>query len=121
VIAIKRVYEEPSTADGRRFFVERLWPRGVRKEELQVEAWLKDVAPSPALRIWFGHDPDKWDEFQERYAAELAANPASWQPILEAARSGPVTLVYAARDTERNSAALLKSFLDAQPDRSSGE
>ena len=112
VIVIKRVYEAASPDDGRRFFVERLWPRGVKKEAMDVEAWLKVVAPSPALRTWFGHDPAKWGEFQTRYTTELAANPESWQPLLDAARAGTVTLVYGARDTERNSAALLKSFLD---------
>jgi uncharacterized protein YeaO (DUF488 family) len=114
VISIKRVYEPVSPVDGRRFLVERLWPRGVRTEAAAIEAWRKEVSPSPDLRVWYGHDPARWDEFQERYRAELIANPAAWQPLLEAARTGPVTLVYSARDPERNSAALLKVFLDRQ-------
>ena len=77
-----------------------------------MKAWLKDVAPSPELRKWFAHDPDKWQEFQRRYRAELKANPETWKPILEAAKQGDVTLLYSARDTEHNSAVLLKRFLE---------
>ncbi len=79
-----------------------------------MEAWLKDLAPSPALRKWFAHDPAKWDEFQRRYQAELEANPDAWQPILRAAKKGNVTLLYSARDTEHNSAVLLKAFLETR-------
>lgn len=113
-IRLRRVYDSPGSDDGRLFLGERLWPRGVRKEALEVEAWLKDVAPSTALRRWYGHDPAKWPEFQRRYRLELAANPAAWQPLLSAARLGPITLLYSARDTERNSALVLQSFLEAQ-------
>lgn len=112
MIAIKRAYEAPSPRDGKRYLVERLWPRGVKKEDLQLDAWLKDVSPSPALRKWFSHDVSKWEEFQRRYRAELDANPEAWQPILAAARGGRVTLVYAARDEEHNSARLLKEYVD---------
>jgi uncharacterized protein YeaO (DUF488 family) len=111
MITIKRAYEDASPDDGRRFLVERLWPRGVRKADLGIEAWLKDASPSPDLRTWYGHDPEKWPEFRERYRAELEAEPAAWQPLLDAARDGDVTLVYAARDTERNSAAVLRDLL----------
>jgi uncharacterized protein YeaO (DUF488 family) len=114
MIQTKRVYEPPAPGDGRRFLVDRLWPRGLRKEELQMEAWRKDVAPSPDLRKWFAHDPAKWPEFQQRYLDELKANPDAWQPLLEAARHGEVTLLYGARDTEHNSAVLLKAFLEQQ-------
>lgn len=110
-IRLKRAYEPAEPGDGQRFLVERLWPRGVRKEDLPLEAWLKDVAPSPALRTWFAHDPAKWGEFKRRYAAELRANEAAVAPLRAAARKGTVTLVYAARDTERNSAALLREYL----------
>jgi uncharacterized protein YeaO (DUF488 family) len=79
-----------------------------------MEAWLKDLAPSPSLRTWFAHDPAKWDEFQRRYRAELEANPDAWQPILQAAKKGNVTLLYSARDTEHNSAILLKAFLETR-------
>lgn len=112
MLKIKRVYEDVQASDGVRFLVERLWPRGIKKEKLQMEAWLKDVAPSPGLRSWFAHDVKKWAEFQKRYSAELKSNRNAWQPILEAAKHGNVTLLYSARDTEHNSALLLKSFLD---------
>lgn len=111
MIQLKRAYEDAAPADGRRFLVERLWPRGVRKEALAVEAWLKDAAPSPELRRWYGHDPEKWPEFRARYRAELEANPDAWRALLDAAREGDVTLVYAARDTERNSASVLRDLL----------
>ncbi len=111
-IRLKRAYEPAGPGDGKRFLVERLWPRGVRKADLPLEAWLKEVSPSPALRAWFGHDPAKWEEFQRRYAAELRANEAALAPLRAAVREGTVTLVYAARDTERNSAVLLKEHLE---------
>ncbi|HEX2989279.1 MAG TPA: DUF488 domain-containing protein [Anaerolineales bacterium] len=114
MLKTKRVYEPAEASDGIRFLVERLWPRGIKKEELKMETWLKDAAPSPALRKWFGHDPDKWDEFQRRYRAELESNPDAWQPILQAAKQGNVTLLYSARDTEHNSAVLLKQFLETR-------
>jgi uncharacterized protein YeaO (DUF488 family) len=112
MIKLKRAYEEPTPDDGTRFLVDRLWPRGVKKESLHVETWVKDVAPSTELRKWFGHDPAKWAEFQRRYISELEANPESWQPLLEAARGGDVTLVYGAKDTEHNDAVVLKDFLE---------
>ncbi len=114
MIQTKRVYEPPSRADGTRFLVERLWPRGIKKEELDAKAWLKEVAPSAELRKWFNHDPKKWSEFKRRYEAELNKEPEAWQPILQAARKGNVTLLYSARDTEHNSAILLKEYLDRQ-------
>jgi uncharacterized protein YeaO (DUF488 family) len=112
MLKTKRVYEKAQAGDGVRFLVERLWPRGIKKDELKMKAWLKDVAPSPKLRKWFAHDPDKWSEFQKRYRAELKANPEAWKPMFEAARHGNVTLLYSARDVEHNSALVLKSFLD---------
>ena len=114
MLKIKRVYERAETGDGVRFLVERLWPRGMKKEKLKMKAWLKEVAPSPSLRRWYGHDPAKWDEFQRRYRTELESNPETLQPILEEARRGDVTLLYSARDMEHNSARLLKSFLEEQ-------
>jgi uncharacterized protein YeaO (DUF488 family) len=112
LLKTKRVYENATSSDGTRFLVDRLWPRGIKKEELKMKAWLKDVAPSPELRKWFAHEPAKWQEFQKRYRAELKGNPDSWKPILEAARQGDVTLLYSARDTEHNSAVLLQEFLE---------
>ncbi|HVU51508.1 MAG TPA: DUF488 family protein [Polyangia bacterium] len=111
MIRLKRAYDPPSASDGRRLLVERLWPRGVKKELLAADAWLKDAAPSASLRTWFGHRVERWDEFRRRYRAELRANPRAWAPILEAAQAGPVTLVYAARDTEHNGALVLRDFV----------
>jgi len=111
MISIKRVYELPEKTDGKRFLVERLWPRGMRKSELQMDGWLKEAAPSTELRQWFNHEPEKWDEFQARYLKELEANPEHWMPILEAARQGNVTLLYSAHDTQHNNALVLKHFM----------
>lgn len=112
MIQIKRVYESQSKQDGVRFLVERLWPRGIKKEDLQTNGWCKNLAPSDGLRRWFSHDPDKWKEFQRRYMAELDGNPAACQPLLDAANQGNITLLYSARDTEHNSAVVLKSHLE---------
>jgi uncharacterized protein YeaO (DUF488 family) len=114
MLKIKRVYERAEAGDGVRFLVERLWPRGMKKEELKMKAWLKQVAPSPSLRSWYGHDPDKWEEFRQRYWKELESNPEARTPILEEARRGDVTLLYSARNTEHNSARLLKEFLEEE-------
>ncbi len=111
-IRLKRAYEPPEPQDGRRILVERLWPRGVTKEEAALDAWVKDVAPSPELRKWYAHDPEKWPEFQRRYRTELEANPGAVEAVREAIGSGPATFVYAARDEERNSARLLKEYLE---------
>ncbi len=111
MIRIKRSYEEPARGDGKRFLVERLWPRGMKKEELHADAWLKDVAPSTALRQWYGHVVERWPEFRQRYRKELDARPDSWAPILAAARQGTVTLLYAAHDTEHNGALVLCEYL----------
>jgi len=112
MLRVKRVYEAPQANDGARYLVERLWPRGIRKENLIMDAWLKDVAPSSDLRRWFGHDPAKWEEFQRRYRAELEANSIAWMPLLDASREGNVTLLYSARDTEHNNAVVLKAYLE---------
>lgn len=117
MIRIKRTYEPAARGDGSRFLVERLWPRGMKKEALVMDAWLKDVSPSTDLRKWFGHRVDRWEEFQRRYREELAANSAGWQPILDAARRGPVTLLYSAHDTEHNAARVLCDFLDERATR----
>jgi len=110
-IQTKRVYEKAGEADGARFLVERLWPRGMKKAALQMDDWLKEVAPSDALRKWFAHDPKKWTEFQRRYCAELDAHPDTWLPLMAAARKGDVTLLYSAHDTEHNNAAVLQAYL----------
>jgi uncharacterized protein YeaO (DUF488 family) len=111
MIKIKRVYDPAAPSDGLRFLVDRLWPRGVKRESLPLAGWLKDVAPSNALRRWFGHEPSRWDEFQRRYFAELDGNVEAWRSLLEAARREDVTLLYGARDVEYNNAAALKAYL----------
>jgi|ERR1041385_1199493 uncharacterized protein YeaO (DUF488 family) len=113
-IQLKRAYDPADPADGTRFLVERLWPRGVRKTDLHLHAWLKSVAPSTALRRWFGHDPKKWAEFRRRYFRELAGNTDLLEPIIKARRHGPVTLVYSSHDTENNNAIALKTYVEAQ-------
>lgn len=120
MFALKRAYEEAGPEDGVRFLVERLWPRGVKKTDLRIDGWLKDVAPSDALRRWFGHDPKKWTDFRRKYFAELDRRPEAWEPILTTARHGRVTLVYSAHDTEHNNAVALKDYLDAHMSRKSG-
>ena len=115
MIRIKRTYDAPERSDGRRILVERLWPRGMKKESLAADAWMKEVAPSTQLRKWFGHRVERWEEFRRRYRAELDANPAAWEPILEAANARTVTLLYSAHDTEHNNAVALKAYLEARP------
>jgi uncharacterized protein YeaO (DUF488 family) len=114
MLVLKRAYEDAGPEDGTRFLVERLWPRGIKKTDLPIDGWLKDVAPSATLRQWFGHDPKKWPEFRRRYFAELDRHPEAWDRIRGAARRGPVTLVYSSRDTEHNNAVALKEYLEAQ-------
>jgi len=110
-IKIKRAYDPPGPEDGRRFLVDRLWPRGVKREALKLDGWIKDVAPSDELRRWYGHDPTRWEEFQRRYEEELERNKEAWEPLLKEARSEDVTLIYAARDEEQNNAVVLRNFL----------
>jgi uncharacterized protein YeaO (DUF488 family) len=118
MIEIARVYDHPRkcTKSGSRYLVERLWPRGMKKESLQLDGWLRNVAPSGALRKWYGHEVKRWPEFRKRYLAELRENPEAWQPLLDAARrgNGNLTLLYSARDTEHNSALLLRDFLNSK-------
>jgi uncharacterized protein YeaO (DUF488 family) len=111
MVHLKRVYEPAARDDGMRFLVERLWPRGVKKEALRLDAWLKDVAPSTELRQWFGHDPAKWAEFQKRYFAELDAKPETVQPIRQAMRKGAITFLFSSHDVEHNNALALKTYL----------
>lgn len=116
MIRTKRAYDPIESEDGTRVLVDRVWPRGIKKADLQIEDWPKDVAPSKELRQWFGHDPDKWEAFQRRYHAELDEHPDVWQPLLELARKGNLTLVYGARDREHNNAVALQAFLEAKLD-----
>jgi uncharacterized protein YeaO (DUF488 family) len=112
-IALKRVYDEPESGDGTRVLVERLWPRGLSKERAHVDVWLKEIAPSRELRTWFGHDPEKFAEFRRRYETELAAETgqAALARLRELVKQGPVTLVFAAHDTEHTNAVVLRDLL----------
>ena len=112
MIRLKRVYDSPGEEDGFRVLVERLWPRGLSKERAQVDLWLKEIAPSPSLRSWYGHDVTRWEEFQRRYRVELEKNPAVKQMQEMLREKQLLTFVYAARDLEHNSAQVLKAFLE---------
>lgn len=114
MIQVQRVYDHASTPHAQRFLVERLWPRGIRKESLHFDAWLKDVAPSDALRKWFHHDAAKWTEFRRRYRAELDRNHDAWAPIVDCARRGDVVLLFSSRDTEHNNAVALRDYIDGK-------
>jgi uncharacterized protein YeaO (DUF488 family) len=111
MIRIKRTYEAPARGDGKRVLVERLWPRGMTKEALDADAWMKEVAPSTELRKWFDHRLGRWEEFRRRYRDELNANPVGWKPLFDASSRGTVTLLYSARDTEHNGAVVLGEYL----------
>lgn len=113
MIKLKRVYEPEDSQDGYRVLVERLWPRGVSKEKAHLDLWLKEIAPSPELRVWFGHDPDKWEEFRKRYSEELDHNEAEVTKLRELAGKGNISLIYAAHDTEHNAAVVLQGYLDS--------
>jgi uncharacterized protein YeaO (DUF488 family) len=110
-IRLKRVYDKPAKSDGRRVLVDRIWPRGLRKKEAQVDEWLRGIAPSTRLRKWFGHDPARWTEFKKRYAAELDDQRDRIKELAQEARKRTVTLLFAAKDIEHNNAAALKEYL----------
>lgn len=110
-IEIKRVYDVPSSDDGLRILVERLWPRGLTKAKAHIDLWLKDIAPSAELRKWFGHDPAKWEEFKKKYWQELRGNRPAVEALQAHLKAGPATLVYAAHDQQHNGALALKEFL----------
>ncbi|KXK04183.1 MAG: hypothetical protein UZ17_ACD001000878 [Acidobacteria bacterium OLB17] len=110
-LTIKRAYEPAARSDGKRILIDRLWPRGISKDKAKIDLWMKEIAPSTELRKWFGHDPEKWKEFQTRYKAELKANRELLDTILEMAEAGPVTLVYSAKDEEHNDAVVLFDLL----------
>ncbi|HEY8055620.1 MAG TPA: DUF488 domain-containing protein [Terriglobales bacterium] len=115
MIQLKRAYDAPTAGDGRRILVERLWPRGVKKTDLPLDAWMKEVAPSTELRQWFSHEVARWPEFQKRYEAELRAHATAVKPLLEAAAAkGTLTLIYSSHDEEHNNAVVLKHYLEAK-------
>jgi uncharacterized protein YeaO (DUF488 family) len=108
-VRLKRAYEAPAKSDGRRILIDRLWPRGVSKADAAIDEWIKEIAPSTALRKWFGHDPARWAEFRRRYAKELRGHPELLRKVRDLAQAGRVTLVYSARDEVRNDAVVLRA------------
>ena len=112
-IRVKRIYDPPARSDGKRILVDRIWPRGMTREDAHIDAWIKEVAPSIALRRWYQHDPEKWGEFRLRYVAELRQNPAVGELRAAIAASKSVTLLFAARDLMHNNAIVLRDFLRA--------
>lgn len=111
-ISIKRVYEPAASSDGYRVLIDRLWPRGLKKEAVPLDVWAKELAPSTALRKWFGHDPALWDGFRHRYAAELDDLGEHWKPLAERAARHPLTILFGARDEEHNNAVVLKEYME---------
>lgn len=111
MIQIKRVYDPPGPNDGRRYLVDRLWPRGCKKENLKLDGWMRNVAPSDSLRQRYQKHPEQWEEFKQAYCRELEANPEAWKPLIDVARQGTVTLLYAKRDPVHNNASVLRDFL----------
>jgi Uncharacterized conserved protein len=120
MISLQRVYDQRRSR-GTHFLVERLWPRGIKKESLHFSAWLKEAAPSDGLRRWFQHDVAKWTEFQRRYRAELDQHPDAWAPILAAALHGDVVLLYSSHDIDHNNAVVLRDYLNERLDRRVGD
>lgn len=112
-VRIKRVYEKPAKSDGKRILVDRLWPRGMKKEDAKIDIWMKEIAPTTELRKWFSHDRAKWKSFQEKYTRELKKNKEQVDLLKEEIRKGMVTLVYAARDEECNAAVVLQEYLNS--------
>lgn len=115
MLRVKRIYERASAEDGYRVLVDRVWPRGLSKEDALIDEWRREIAPSTELRRWYGHDPAKWHEFRARYFAELRGKPEAVSPIREKARSGTVTLLFGARDRARNNAVALLDYLEGKP------
>jgi uncharacterized protein YeaO (DUF488 family) len=111
-VQVKRAYEKPATGDGFRVLIDRLWPRGVRKEDLKLDQWLKELGPSTELRKWFGHDPEKWDRFRKRYFRELDRHPEEIELLRAKMRAGPLTLVFGSKEPRFNDASALKEYLE---------
>ena len=113
-LRLKRIYDDPAPGDGFRVLVDRLWPRGVGKENAQLDLWLGDIAPSPGLRKWFNHDPVRWDEFIDRYHDELDERPEVITELFQKATTSPITLLFAAKDVRHNHALALKMYLEGE-------
>lgn len=114
MIQIKRVYDQPSQNDGKRILIDRLWPRGFKKEDARIDQWIKEVAPSNELRKWFNHDPGKWAEFKKRFFAELQGNRGMVEEIVNLARKGTVTLLFSSKEERFNNAVALKEYIDSR-------
>jgi len=110
---VKRVYEKPSGSDGVRVLVDRVWPRGLTKQKARVDEWMRDIAPSDSLRKWFGHDPEKWPEFEKRYFKELARNKDMVQRLVERSKKEKVTILFGAKDEEHNQAVAIKDYVES--------
>ena len=110
-VKLKRAYEPPSRGDGTRVLIDRLWPRGVKKTDARIDKWMKEIAPSTALRKWFGHDPGRWSEFRHRYTAEVQEHPEQLKRLRMLAREGPLTLVFSAHDEAHNDAVVLRDLV----------
>ncbi len=115
MVKTKRIYDPPSPDDGKRILIDRLWPRGIRKEEAKIDEWLKDIAPSTELRKWFSHDPVKWQEFRKRYKDELKKKSELVEKLRAEAKKGDITLLFAAKDTEHVNAVVLKEVIEYSP------
>ena len=113
-IRVKRVYEPPSTRDGRRILVDRLWPRGLSKADAKIDDWPKDIAPSTELRKWFGHDPERWSEFKRRYFAELESKSDTVRALLDYVRAGTVTFLYSSKERRLNNVVALKEYVESR-------
>jgi uncharacterized protein YeaO (DUF488 family) len=111
VVKLKRVYDPPSPDDGKRILVDRLWPRGIKKDDARIDEWLKEIAPSNELRTWFGHDPSKWKEFKNRYIRELKTKQELVKRLRQEAKKNTVTLLFAAKDTKHDNAVVLREVL----------
>jgi uncharacterized protein YeaO (DUF488 family) len=114
LIRLKRIYEQSSGQDGFRVLIDRLWPRGLRKNEVRLDLWLKEIAPSDELRKWFSHDPEKWEEFRKRYLEELELKEEYVEKLIEKAKENDLILLYAAKNEDFNNAAVLKEYLDSR-------
>lgn len=111
-VQLKRVYDKPAKADGRRILVDRIWPRGLKKKYARIDEWFKEVAPTTGLRKWFGHDPSRWEEFKKRYFRELDNHRERVQQLVRESKKRTVTLLFGAKDTEHNNAVALKEYLE---------
>ena len=114
MIKIKRVYDQPSPDDGKRILIDRLWPRGLKKENARIDAWIKEIAPSNELRKWFSHEPDKWEKFKNRFFTELLKKQDTIEGIISVARKGTVTLLYGSKEERFNNAVALKEYIDSK-------